>query len=758
MANSTGPGTLVFDPRAYLPYWPETNWTVTKAALVGGHLRVVAVVGFEPATGKGFEQVVFSPAAGSDAAGGRAVYVRLRATDGPVGATATAASFKAAGAPLAYSYYVATYTTAASSSTSPANGASRTGGPARGSSSGGGGSISVTPLADADFYTALFLEQKLWNATFFQPGAGAAAASYRLPGQEGQRQTDLSRGAIVASFSLFIGLTPNYGDGADYWSPDLDRGSSLPFQSLALDQGILDLGLWNLTAQLVGFYFDHYVVMPRGNLTTGNWKSYCPEGFADGLADYGEMQDLFWRTARAVAAHASPQESQAWLDAHVPQAVALANNSYQRRLQAVARDDPAGSVTRGLIWGSPEHDTCTEPDFYYHINAWFLRGELESGKFLRDVCPTHCPQFAAMGQVLLDDAAEYAKDLAASLALTVVALDDDAGDGAAGGDNEDDADAGAGAAGSVATATQLFVPPIARLGAVPFKTMTQDELSSYSNFRYYSELLGADVLSPSLSVALQDFREGASGTVSGITRWSSHLDDMPSSYYLAASLRDDRIQRFHLLLYGHMANYQSRGTFTATEQLPIDPDANGRWRDYLWDYLEGGIDQCVPSLMIPALGTRWSLVYERYDTDTVWVNKGAPRRWFDPVAAPQGFGIDRALVRFGLVSVTTVNTVRRGGGSAAGAAGQDSSATLTFEVPPALVPGTTAAPQFAVRLLSSDPADVLDPASVALHAGTTGACTLAGVDAANGLVFVNVTAGAAAGQTIAFTVTASLVH
>jgi hypothetical protein len=65
---------------------------------------------------------------------------------------------------------------------------------------------------------------------------------------------------------------------------------------------------------------------------------------------------------------------------------------------------------------------------------------------------------------------------------------------------------------------------------------------------------------------------------------------MPSSYYAYASLRDDRVERFHLLLYGHLANYQGRGTFTATEQLPITGDANGWSRDYLWGYLEGGID------------------------------------------------------------------------------------------------------------------------------------------------------------------------
>ena len=29
-----------------------------------------------------------------------------------------------------------------------------------------------------------------------------------------------------------IDTAPNYGDGADYWSPQIDRGGSLPFQTL----------------------------------------------------------------------------------------------------------------------------------------------------------------------------------------------------------------------------------------------------------------------------------------------------------------------------------------------------------------------------------------------------------------------------------------------------------------------------------------------------------------------------------------------
>ena len=86
------PGTLVFDSAAIADWWPLTNWSVTKAGLVGGFLRVVATAGFDAATGRGVEQLSFAPAA--DASG--AAIVRLRSTDGttPDGLDRSATGFR----------------------------------------------------------------------------------------------------------------------------------------------------------------------------------------------------------------------------------------------------------------------------------------------------------------------------------------------------------------------------------------------------------------------------------------------------------------------------------------------------------------------------------------------------------------------------------------------------------------------------------------------------------------------------------------
>ena len=66
----------------------------------------------------------------------------------------------------------------------------------------------TTPLDPAAFYAALLAESALWNATL------AASTRYTLPGREGARQVDTATASLVTSLSLYVGLQPNYGDGA----------------------------------------------------------------------------------------------------------------------------------------------------------------------------------------------------------------------------------------------------------------------------------------------------------------------------------------------------------------------------------------------------------------------------------------------------------------------------------------------------------------------------------------------------------------
>ena len=80
--------------------------------------------------------------------------------------------------------------------------------------------------------------------------------------------------------------------------------------------------------------------------------------------------------------------------------------------------------------------------------------------------------------------------------------------------------------------------------------------AAYANFRYFSEMLGAQFLGEHLDVALSEFRESHYGTLSSMTRFRTHLDDMPAAGYAYSDVATNRTRSFNSLLFGHIANYQ----------------------------------------------------------------------------------------------------------------------------------------------------------------------------------------------------------
>ena len=238
----------------------------------------------------------------------------------------------------------------------------------------------------------------------------------------------------------------------------------------------------------------------------------------------------------------------------------------------------------------------------------------------------------ALAAELLHDAADFKAQLHAAVAGTVTPM---AGD-------------------------QLFVPPI--LGTsnpalrVPFVNMTQatpvgidgHSIPSYTNFRYYGETLLAAALPSHIEQAISSFRETHGGTLSGMTRYTDHLDDMPALGYGFSSLLHFNSAKFHGLLFGHLANYHSHGTFFTSEQMSIYGDGPSR------DLIHPGCvhcvdtDYCLPAAMLPAFFLKWMLVFAPPDpADELWLAREAPRRWY----TAEGFAIERAPTHLGSVSL-----------------------------------------------------------------------------------------------------------
>jgi hypothetical protein len=147
-----------------------------------------------------------------------------------------------------------------------------------------------------------------------------------------------------------------------------------------------------------------------------------------------------------------------------------------------------------VVRGPGEHDTCHSPDYYFSSSMWAWRGMLEFSRWLRATAI-----WPALRATLEAEAVAFALDITAALDVSIVR------------DN--------------VTGEALFVPPIAGSGQQPFASMTVNTESSYSNFRYYAEMLSSGFMNVSVALVLSNFREQHGGTLSGMTRYEDHLDD-----------------------------------------------------------------------------------------------------------------------------------------------------------------------------------------------------------------------------------------
>lgn len=138
---------------------------------------------------------------------------------------------------------------------------------------------------------------------------------------------------------------------------------------------------------------------------------------------------------------------------------------------------------------------------------------------------------------------------------------------------------------------------------------------------------------------------------------------MPSEGFALGHLRQDDIPRFLLQLHGHMANYQSRGTFGTTEQFSLYNLNDNRWRDYMPMDQELSVDFCTPSQLQVSLMTTWQLVLHDPDTATVWLAKGVPRSWYQREPSTRlnsstsgGFKVRAAPTKFGHIDMSIASS------------------------------------------------------------------------------------------------------
>jgi hypothetical protein len=202
-------------------------------------------------------------------------------------------------------------------------------------------------------------------------------------------------------------------------------------------------------------------------------------------------------------------------------------------LLALRADAGAG----GLIAGVPEADTRKQVSKYFHNNGWVVKG-LQSWAAL---CKRREADSTTMPEVVARIAGELKEDTLRAVKATWPA------------DRND-----------------WWLSPRVEATERPIRaTGTRD--ASYTNYRYWPELLSSGVLPDELAGRVVESRLTAGGQFCGMTRFQGHLDDWPLAEYLSGLWALGRTNDFLLSLYGHVAYHQAQNHLTAYEQITFPP-------------------------------------------------------------------------------------------------------------------------------------------------------------------------------------------
>jgi len=350
-------------------------------------------------------------------------------------------------------------------------------------------------------------------------------------------RTGLAHIDLTLEHCSFVGDHPRYG-AKSYAAEEHD---GFPPTIIAAVDALSAWGLGGRAAQLLTYWLRRFV---RGDGTINYYGA--------SISEYGQLL----HTAALVAQRARPDHW--WRDCSPPLSRIAAHLLKHCFLQLL--DD-------ALSPGSPEADTRDQVGKYFHNNAWVARGLrrwADLGTLFLCVGLGASPSPASRGVQTAAGVLKHcflkhcflARDLKHCFTLSAIKRtwprDPD----------------------------DWWLPPKERCSKVEPEPhpahLTDGAFASYTNYRYWPELLSSGLLPPDLANRLVGARLSAGGQFCGMTRFFGHLDDWPLADYLKhcflfALWSLGRREDFLLSLYGHLSYHQAEGHLTAYEQVSFPP-------------------------------------------------------------------------------------------------------------------------------------------------------------------------------------------
>jgi len=399
------------------------------------------------------------------------------------------------------------------------------------------------------------------------------------------RVSDTSKAALVRALISEVGNYPKYGVGV-YGAKEHD---TFPPTTILLNLCLLDWGFREEAKARLSYYLSHFVK------PDGTFDYYGPA-----ISEYGQLLAVAARYVRITG-------DTGWLQEHLPPLERICD-SLLAQINASWKQYPPDSPYYGLLWGSAEADTRKDKRFYFSGDVWCWRGLEEMGQVLNEAGQRSSDATVGqLGKKLLGEDEKFRANVLATLRREFQN-----------------------------SATPPFLPPIVGMKK-PFGNMTEGGFASYTNYRYWPEMLSAGMLPPEMRDAIIGYRTSHGGEVAATTRLEDVVDDWPYANYAWGLLEADQVKHYLLGFYGHLAYHQTPGTFTAYESAAIRGDST---RDYASDY-------CVPAQVVAPQLLRWMIAWEPWDKPELWLARAVPSEWY-----AHGFSARRIPTRWGRVNLS----------------------------------------------------------------------------------------------------------
>ena len=327
--------------------------------------------------------------------------------------------------------------------------------------------------------------------------------------------------------ATFHGDHPKYGVGR-YAG---DQNDGFPPIIIAAVDALSSWGMNHRAAQLFRYWLSHFVQ------DDGTVKYYGPS-----ITEYGQIL----HTAALLEERAGPAN---WWHEGFKALDRICEYLLQLRVSVIRED--------GLISGVPEADTRKDMGKYFHNNAWVVKGL----RRWADLCERQSAAPTTTIRTIRKICSALTHD---TIHAIQNAWPDDPAD--------------------------WWLPPRVEPLTKP-TCLTGTREASYTNYRYWPELLSSGLLPSDMANRIVNARLSAGGQFCGMTRFSKHLDDWPLADYLYGLWSLGRRSDFLLSLYGHIAYHQAEGHLTAYEQVTFPPGK--RVADY-----------CLPCQLVAARAAR----------------------------------------------------------------------------------------------------------------------------------------------------------